>query len=227
MKWLIVTADDFGMSCGINRGIMEAHFGGILTSASLLVDGGASEHAAALSREWPTLSVGLHLDLDPNEPERVPLELDRQLARFLALVGAAPTHVDSHHDVHHNTQILPYVLAWARQAGIPVRGHSSVRQLAKFYGRWGGETHPEQISVEGLLRLLDAELREGVTELTCHPGHPEPEFPSSYASEREVELATLCNEQTRRGILEREIRLVGFRDVPALASGVWYPEQAT
>jgi chitin disaccharide deacetylase len=226
MKWLIVTGDDFGMSDGINRGIVEAHRRGILTSASLLVNGGASEHAAALGHESPTLSVGLHLDLDPNKPERVPLELERQLARFQALVGAAPTHVDSHHDVHHDRRILPHLLAWARSAGLPVRGHSGIRHLSKFYGRWGGHAHLEQIDVEGLLRLLDAEISEGVTELTCHPGYVEPGFPSSYAAEREVELRTLCDDQVRRAIFERDIRLLGFRDVPALARSVLEPEEA-
>ena len=218
MKWLIVTGDDLGMSDGINRGILETHSRGVLTSASLFVNGCASEKAAVLAREWPTLSVGLHLDLNAANHERVPVELERQLARFLSLVGTAPTHVDSHHDVHHDPRVLPHVLAWAREARLPVRGHSGARHVSKFYGQWGGDTHLEQIDVEGFLHLLDAEVREGVTELTCHPGYVEPRFPSSYAAEREVELRTLCNDQVRQAILEREIRLVGFRDLPALAT---------
>ena len=218
MKWLIVTADDFGMSRGVNRGIIEAHRAGILTSASLLVDAAASDDAAALTRDWPTLSVGLHLNLDRHGPEAVPRELERQLARFMALVGTAPTHVDSHHDVHHDCRILPHLLAWAERAQIPVRGHSVASHLSKFYGRWGGATHPEQIGVEGLLRLLDAELGDGVTELTCHPGYLEQGFPSSYAAEREMELSTLCDRRVRDAILENDIRLIGFRDLPAVAT---------
>src|SRR5437762_14193873 len=87
MKWLIVTADDFGMSRGINLGIVRAHRGGILTSASLLVNRPASEEAAALGRECPTLSLGLHLELDPTHPARVPAELEHQVASFQQLVG--------------------------------------------------------------------------------------------------------------------------------------------
>jgi predicted glycoside hydrolase/deacetylase ChbG (UPF0249 family) len=218
MKWLIVTGDDFGMSPGINRGIAEAHRDGILTTASLLVNRPASEEAAALGRECPALSLGLHLELDADEPRRVPTEIERQLVRFQELAGAAPTHVDSHHDVHHDPRVLPHLLAWARLAGVPVRGHSEARHLPKFYGQWGGETHPEQIGVEGLLRLLDAEVRDGVTELTCHPGYVEPGLRSSYAAEREVELRTLCDARVRQAILDREIRLVGFRDLPALVT---------
>ena len=218
MKYLIVTGDDFGMSSGINRGIVEAHRDGILTSASLLVNRSGSEEAAALAGECATLSVGLHLELDPHDAECTLSTLECQLARFLSLVGALPTHVDSHHDVHHDPRVLPHVLWWARPTGLPVRGHSAARPLQKFYGRWGGNTHPEQIDVEGLLRLVDAEVREGITELTCHPGYVQPELLSSYTTERELELRTLCDRRVRQTILEKEIRLIGFRELPALAT---------
>jgi chitin disaccharide deacetylase len=227
MKWLIVTGDDFGISRGINRGIVETHRRGILTSTSLMVDRPACEEAAALAAEYATLSVGLHLELDPADAGRVPCELERQVARFQQLVGSAPTHVDSHHDVHYDQRILPQVLTWARRMGLPVRGHSRARHFRKFYGQWGGETHLEQIEPDGLLRLLDAELRDGVTELNCHPGYVEPGFPSSYAAEREVELGTLCDPRVREALAGRQIRLIGFRDLSALSSSTPVAEEAT
>jgi len=217
VRLLIVTADDFGLSHGVNRGIVEAHREGILTSTSLMVHRPAAEQAAALARESPALSVGLHLELDPAAAD-VPTELDRQLGRFTDLVGAPPTHVDSHHDVHKNPRVLPHVQAWAERIGVPVRGGSRVRHLSKFYGQWGGETHLEQISVEGLLRLLDAELGPGVTELTCHAGYVDEGLTSSYTVEREAELRTLCDPRVRPALAERGVRLVGFRDLPALAA---------
>ncbi|PYR00522.1 MAG: hypothetical protein DMF97_09360 [Acidobacteria bacterium] len=218
MRWLIVTADDFGITSGMNRGIIQAHREGILTSTSLMVDRPACEEAAALGREWTTLSVGIHLELDPNDAGRVPAELERQFARFRELAGTAPTHADSHHDVHYDPRVLPHVLAWCGRIGVPVRGHSRARHFSKFYGQWGGETHLEQIGVESLLRMFDTEVREGVTELNCHPGYVEPGFPSSYAAEREEELRTLCDTQVRHAILEKGIRLIGFREMSSLAS---------
>jgi len=226
MKWLIVTGDDFGITSGVNRGIVQAHREGILTSTSLMVDRPACEEAATLGRRCRTLSVGLHLELDPNDAERIPAELERQLARFLELMGGAPTHVDTHHDVHHDPRILPHLLAWARRTGVPVRGYSRARHFSKFYGQWGGETHLEQIGVEGLLRLLDAEVREEVTELNCHPGYVEPGLPSSYAAEREEELRTLCDDRVRRAMIEKEIRLIGFRDLSVLATRTSLAEEA-
>jgi len=226
VKFLIVNGDDFGASSGINRGIVEAHEDGILTSTSLLVDRPASEDAAALARDRPNLSIGLHLELDAAGPERVAAECERQLTRFVELVGELPSHVDSHHDVHRDARVLPHALAVARRVAAPVRGHSVARHVGKFYGRWGGATHPEQIGVDGLLRLLDAEVDEGVTELSCHPGYVEPGFRSSYLAEREVELRTLCDARVRDGIRAREIHLIGFRDLPALAVPAAAPEGA-
>src|SRR5204862_4948409 len=66
--------------------------------------------------------------------------------------------------------------------------------------------------------------RDGVTELACHPGYVEAGFRSSYAAEREVELRTLCDERVLQAIRQREIELIGFRDLPGLAkSGLSHP----
>jgi len=63
LKQLIVNADDLGLTPGVNRGILRAFQGGIVTSASLLVTGSAFEEAVALARQNPGLDVGLHLTL--------------------------------------------------------------------------------------------------------------------------------------------------------------------
>jgi predicted glycoside hydrolase/deacetylase ChbG (UPF0249 family) len=62
-RFLIVNADDFGLSEGVNRGIIEAHEQGIVTSASLMVHKPSAISAAAYSREHLRLGLGLHLDL--------------------------------------------------------------------------------------------------------------------------------------------------------------------
>jgi hopanoid biosynthesis associated protein HpnK len=63
LKQLIVNADDFGLTTGVNRGILRAFKDGIVTSASLLVTGSAFEEAVTLARQNPELDVGLHLAL--------------------------------------------------------------------------------------------------------------------------------------------------------------------
>jgi predicted glycoside hydrolase/deacetylase ChbG (UPF0249 family) len=68
MKWLIVNADDFGISERRNQGILEAHRKGIVTSASLLAYGAAFAGAVKMARATPSLDIGLHLNLSEGEP---------------------------------------------------------------------------------------------------------------------------------------------------------------
>jgi predicted glycoside hydrolase/deacetylase ChbG (UPF0249 family) len=221
MKYLIVNGDDFGASRGINRGIIEAHRCGILTSTSLIVTTPWSEEAAFLSRAIPALSVGLHVHLTQQrelyagliDGDGVRAELQRQFLRFQELMGRPPSHLDSHHNTHRDPRLLPHFLDLARQYSLPLREHSPARYFSKFYGQWGGETHPEQIGVESLIRMLETEVQEGVTELSCHPGYVDPDFPSGYSAERETELQTLCNSHIRQVLARRSIRLVNFRDL--------------
>ena len=63
MKRLIVNADDFGLSRGINRAITEAHHRGIVTSTTLMASAPAFDDAVHLAKQGSTLKVGCHLVL--------------------------------------------------------------------------------------------------------------------------------------------------------------------
>jgi len=65
---LIVNADDLGWTAGVNRGVAEAHRNGIVTSASLLANGGAFDDAVDLARKTRGLGVGVHLNLSDGPP---------------------------------------------------------------------------------------------------------------------------------------------------------------
>lgn len=73
---LIVNADDFGRSKSINAAVIDAHKRGILTTASLMVNGDAADEAVSLARANPKLGVGLHLTLccgtSTLPPEKIP-----------------------------------------------------------------------------------------------------------------------------------------------------------
>jgi chitin disaccharide deacetylase len=113
---------------------------------------------------------------------------------------------------------------------LPLREHCPVRYFSKFYGKWDGASHLEQISMESLARMLETEVQEGYTELSCHPGYIDAEFQSSYSIEREAELQTLCDPSIREALVERQIQLVSFRDLgsvlmdlPSLRESLWPP----
>src|SRR2546427_10055734 len=67
-RTLIVNGDDFGLTSGVNAGILHAHERGILTSASVFANAPATEEALELARRTVTLGVGCHLTLVDGAP---------------------------------------------------------------------------------------------------------------------------------------------------------------
>jgi chitin disaccharide deacetylase len=218
VRQLIVNADDFGLTGGVTLGILEAHQRGIVTSTSLMVDTRYSPEAARLSRRYPNLSVGLHATLTDEQENLVATEgcleaLDQQFARFYELTGRSPTHLDSHHNVHRLHDFAPLFRAFANRRGLPLREHSPVRYVPSFYGQWDGETHPEQISPDGLRRVLIDQATSAINELGCHPGHVDKTLHSFYSHERTLELQTLCSPEARVMVMNLGFELVSFAAV--------------
>lgn len=67
VRRLIVNADDFGYTSGVNRAIFEAHTSGIVTSATLMATGRAFSEAVEMAKAAPRLSVGCHVVLIDGE----------------------------------------------------------------------------------------------------------------------------------------------------------------
>jgi predicted glycoside hydrolase/deacetylase ChbG (UPF0249 family) len=229
VKYLIVNADDFGASSGINRGILDAHRRGIVTSTSLMVNMPAAAEAILLSRDVPALGIGLHVNftnesegpvVDVADTDACRLELARQFDQFVALMGRMPTHIDSHHHVHRRAGLLPLFLDLAARYQLPLREHSRVKYFRRFYAQWNDGTHLEWISPENLLRLLEAAISDGFTELGCHPGYVDPEFHSLYNTEREAEIQTLCDPTVRQWLAESKVTLINFGDMGKLAETI-------
>jgi predicted glycoside hydrolase/deacetylase ChbG (UPF0249 family) len=226
--FLVINADDFGYTEGVNRGIIEAHHYGVVTSTSLMVDSRLSVEAAKLASKCSRLSVGLHFVatndegalFDLNDQNKMTKELDRQFQSFCDLTGQMPTHLDSHHHVHLRLETLKsLVVTWAQEHALPLRNTGPVRFNGGFYGhcfddQWQPHSAPELITVENLKRIL-CELPSGITELACHPGY----FTSdlvSYGLEREIELSTLVNPSLAALMHDLEIQLINFAEVKKL-----------
>ena len=68
MRRLIVNADDFGFTSGVNRAIVEAHKCGVVTSSTLMANGPAFPEVADLAKSSPRLGIGCHVVLIDGEP---------------------------------------------------------------------------------------------------------------------------------------------------------------
>jgi len=153
MTLLLIHADDFGMTDGVTKGILQAMERGVVTATSAMVcDPDDFErvraHAAGLAGR-----IGLHLQLTDGRPvlaaAEVPdlvdaggrfarrreligdfdpaqlwAEWHAQLARFRTL-GFEPSHLDTHHSVHTLPMVLDVYKQLARWTGLPVRGSKS------------------------------------------------------------------------------------------------------
>jgi chitin disaccharide deacetylase len=148
---LIVTADDFNLSEGVSRGIVDAHQHGIVTETSVMVNFGDLQHAAAMLAATPRLAVGLHLNITRGRPVAPPSavtellgtngqfcgspqalpaqmrsaavrgEFEAQLDTFVRAFGHLPQHLDTHHHVHQHPVVLDVFLDLAVSLRLPVR----------------------------------------------------------------------------------------------------------
>ena len=164
MKSLIVNADDFGLTAGVSRGILEAHQKGIVTSTTMLVN--LPVHVELLAQLRATeLGVGLHLNLTLGAPVSLPFavpslvgsegkfirdarqtatrakpeeaerELRAQVTAFLTLLGRAPTHLDSHHHIGRHAPIREIVWTLSSELDVPVRSQDDeIRRGAREAG---------------------------------------------------------------------------------------------
>jgi chitin disaccharide deacetylase len=77
---LIVNADDFGLTSGVNRAILELNSAGVLTSTTLMARASATSEAIEIARSSPSLGVGCHIVLVDGEPVLPPGKIPSLLA---------------------------------------------------------------------------------------------------------------------------------------------------
>ena len=231
-KRLIVNADDFGQSEGINDGVVEAFERGVVRSTSLMVRWPAAAEAARYARAHPGLSMGLHLDLGEwtyrqnqwissyevvrkDDHAAVAEEISRQFSKFNELMGRNPTHIDSHQHAHRAESVYSVVRKIADEIDAPLRLYSDVRYCGAFYGQTNtGTPLLDNITLDALMKLL-MNLDPGITELCCHPAK-RIDFDTMYSDERVMELQVLCDSRVPEFLAENHIELCSFHAVSAL-----------
>lgn len=168
---LIVTADDFNLSAGVSRGILEAHQHGIVTETSVMVNVGDLRHASAMLAAAPRLAVGLHLNITRGRPMAPPstvaailgpdgqflgspqalpaqmqnvavqAEFQAQLDAFVRVFSHLPQHLDTHHHVHQHPVVCEALLDLAVSLKLPVRSVDSQMRHTITARGVGSPTH--------------------------------------------------------------------------------------
>lgn len=166
MRRLIVNADDFGLTPGVSDGILLAHRHGIVTSTTMLVNGGVTRETVARARD-AGLGLGLHVNLTLGAPlsrgaslvehgafvrdarraaararaSDVEREVAAQIERFQTLAKQPPTHLDTHHHVGLHEPVREVVLAAARGLRVPVRSQDAAARHRARAARLGTPDH--------------------------------------------------------------------------------------
>lgn len=149
MKYLLVNADDFGFSPGVNKGILQAHRQGLVTSTTVMVNLPAAALIIPALANNVNLGAGVHLNTTYGSPllpvERVPslvnsegrflrpeagygkvnpeeiaAEWQAQIDLFRSW-GLKPSHLDSHHHVHTWPELREKAAVFAESLGVPLR----------------------------------------------------------------------------------------------------------
>jgi len=206
-RHLIVNADDFGYSYGINRGIIEAHEKGIVTSTSVMVDAIAAEEAKELLN-YPNLSVGLHFEL--KSIVNVEAELTRQVGKFVTILGVMPDHIDTHKNHPNAEGIKEVLLGYSKEHNIPVRNFGYIKFIDSFFGMHSNG----DVSVAQFKKAID-QATDDYNEIMTHVGYCDDYIRgrSSYNELRETELQSICDPEIKRYIIEKGLILSNWKSL--------------
>ncbi|WP_053220006.1 chitin disaccharide deacetylase [Virgibacillus senegalensis] len=222
---VLVNADDFGLTKGVNDGIIEAHLNGIVSSATMMMNGLAVEEAVQAAKHHPSLKVGVHLVLtwgkalcpdlrllvdeegtfryrsnfrEMNVPdlEETEKEWRTQLEAFLA-TGLPLHHIDSHHLIHGWEPLKELVHNLATDYRVPVRYVPSLQNSPDILltDVLWTEFYGKGVTYNIFDQLRS--LKAESVEVMTHPAFSDKQLQtiSSYSTPRNREREILCSLQ--------------------------------
>src|SRR6202046_5322586 len=203
MKQLILNADDFGMTRGVNEGIIRAHREGVLTSTTLMANGAEFEDAGLRANAHPKVMEALG---------RVAKELGITRIRK-PMENLRDSWATTRHENSGRTKEL--IAAAAARAVTPW-----FQTIARKYNLLSpdyflGLAMTGGLGPAALCRMIDT-LSDGSTEIMLHPGVCDVALANSGSrlqDQRETELQGLLDPGVRSALVERDIRLISYREL--------------
>ncbi|EGQ7649524.1 TPA: chitin disaccharide deacetylase [Vibrio alginolyticus] len=240
---VIFNADDFGLTRGVNSGIVKAHQQGVVHSTTMMVGMDAEQHALELARHNPDLKIGVHLRFTagvpitkhPNltngrahfinydelwskqdfETQVIYDEAKAQVEHFLSL-GLELSHLDSHHHAHTHSQILPVIKEVANEYRVPLRGTGLCQESMTIRYIFTDEFYDQKVSLDGLMaHLLSLKADYDLVEVMCHPAEADQALilKSGYALQRELELQVLTSPILKEQLAHHGITVTDYSEL--------------
>lgn len=242
IKRLIVNADDFGMTEANTIGILLSHTDGILTSTTCMMNMPFAEYALKKAEAHPKLGVGIHLVLTVGRPlvdgaksytdengdfkrpsmypdhkfdidlEEIYTEWKAQIELFIKIAGKKPTHIDSHHHVHLEPNLVAVAIKLAKEYNLPMRQREQVMDGYE-YVRCADQMYEDLITYDFMTKELSCE--EDTIEYMCHPAFIDQRLyeMSSYCLPRMKELDLLRSAEIKQFIKDNNIELINYTDL--------------
>ncbi|WP_195266036.1 MULTISPECIES: chitin disaccharide deacetylase [unclassified Clostridium] len=197
---LIINADDFGFSRGVNYGIIDAYRNGVVRSTSIMAGMPGFDHAVELLEECPNLGCGVHLTLSAYKPvldshktivdengffyKRINpdedvegFDLEEIYKEFCAQIekvksrGIEITHLDSHHHVHTFEFLKPVMEKLLEKYNLPIRGGLCYELDYDKIIPYDGLFYNETVNIDAFKQLKSKLEKYEILETMSHPAY--------------------------------------------------------
>ena len=241
MGKLIINADDFGYSPGINAGIVSAHKNGVVSSTTIMANMPGFDDGVRLLNETKTLVCGVHLTLscykplltthktlvDKNgyffkrlKPEVVEsFDLEELYNEWCAQIDKAQkeiyiSHIDSHHFAHTRERFRPVVKKIAEKYNLPMRHKLDGIESVPTLD-FTNKFYEDSVSVEWFEGVIEEIKEKGIVDMMTHPGFLDSFVCSStsYQQGRLKEYDILTDNRVKEILDRNNIEVINYRQL--------------
>ncbi|MGL4911471.1 MAG: chitin disaccharide deacetylase [Romboutsia sp.] len=241
MTKLVINADDFGYTEGVNLGIISAYKNGIVSSCTIMSNMPGFEHGLDLLKENPGLGCGVHMTLTCHKPLLMShktivdengyfhkratkevldkMDLDEVYEEFCAQIdkvrdsGIDITHLDSHHHVHGLEELRPVIEKIVDKYKLPIRGAFEYNTKIKDIIPVIDSFYGDKVDCDYFEKSIEEIKKYEVCDLMCHPSFVD-EFllnSTSYAVQRTKEHTILTSNEVKEFLKINNITVVNYR----------------
>ncbi|MGX4598904.1 chitin disaccharide deacetylase [Faecalimicrobium sp. JNUCC 81] len=242
MTKLIINADDFGYSEGVNLGIISAYKNGVVSSTTMMSAMPGFEQGVELLKENPGLGCGVHMTLSCYKPllkkhktivdengyfyKRITnesledMDIDEIYEEFCAQIdrviqyGIKITHLDSHHHVHGLLKLNPVIKKILNKYKLPIRGGFEYNLDYKKIIPVVDTFYDNNVDYDYFEKNIEELKKYEIADIMTHPAFID-EFllnSTSYAIPRAKEHKILTSENVKKVLEENDIALVNYSD---------------